>query len=581
MNTTIEEKDYQSIHEGILDARGKKKSPWLWIPTANFASCIPYAMVMSVSVIMYKNMGLSNVLIAAATSLLYLPWVIKPLWGPVVDYFSTKRKWMLITQFIAALCFIGIAFCMELPLFFILTMGCFWVLAFISATYDIACDGFYMLALSQKQQSWFVGIRSTFYRMASLASLGLIPILAGLIQSHTGLDPVKVRAEFLLEKSAYSIPKLSAPSEKMQIRVSPQDIKIFPGVEQEVQISLSQAPERGKNILVTFWFSSGDNKSLILRKVSPQEKGVRPKEEIVSFTFTEENWSIPQSVWIGADKKNKEPAFAIFQATSGNIPFSWMVTFSLVGILFFFFTLWHIVFLPHPISDVPNAAKHQEKSTFSSFFQKEFLDVFISFFKKKNIVPLICYLILYRFAESQLVKIATPFLLDDREKGGLGLSTAQIGLTYGTIGTLGLILGGILGGIALSRYGLKKCMWWMALAINLPDILYVYLATVQPESYFIVNLCVGIEQFGYGMGFTSYMLFMILCAQGEHKTAHYAICTCFMAFGMMIPGMFSGVVWEALGYSKFFIWICIATIPSFLVLKFLDVDPEFGKKAKN
>ena len=462
-------------------------------------------------------------------------------------------------------------------------MGCFWILAFTSATYDIACDGFYMLGLSQKQQSWFVGIRSTFYRMASLTSLGLIPIIAGLIQSNTGLAPVKIRAEVFRDASYISSPLESslAASEKIQILVSAKDIKLLPGMEQEVQITLSKAPEKGKNILVTFWFSSGDNKSLILRKVSPVEKGPRAKEEVVSFTFTQGNWNQPQSVWIEADRKIKENTFAIFQATSGNIPFSWMVTFSLVALLFFFFTAWHFFFLPHPVSDSPISDRMQKKSgsshNFVSFLKKEFWEIFLSFLRKKNFGTLLCYLILYRFAESQLVKIATPFLLDDREKGGLGLSTAQVGLSYGTIGTIGLIVGGILGGIALSKYGLKKCMWGMAIAMNVPDALYVYLAMTQPESYTIVNICVGIEQFGYGFGFTSYMLFMIYSSQGEHKTAHYAICTCFMAFGMMIPGMLSGVIWEWLGYSKFFIWICIATIPSFLVLKFVDVDPEFGK----
>ncbi|NUM35654.1 MAG: MFS transporter [Candidatus Brocadiae bacterium] len=572
----------ESIHQGILDAKGNKKSPWLWIPTANFASCIPYAMVMTVSVIMYKNMGLSNALIAAATSLLYLPWVLKSLWSPVVDYFSTKRKWMLVTQFLAALCFAGIAICVEMPFFFVLTMAFFWILAFTSATYDIACDGFYMLALSQKQQSWFVGIRSTFYRLASLTSLGLIPIIAGLIQSHTGLDPVKIRAESIMEAKHIVAPvqKQLEPSEKMKIIVFPQDIKLLPGMEKEVQISLSKQPGAGQEVLVTFWFSSGDNKSLKLRKLPPDTKGPRPEEQIVSFAFTQDNWNEAKTVWIASDKKNKEAAFAIFQATSGNIPFSWMVTFFLIALLFAIFSFWHIFFLPYPVADTSLASRQSKDSTFRSFFQTEFWEVFASFFRKKNLGPILFYLLLYRFAESQLVKLAAPFLLDDRDKGGLGLSTAQVGISYGTIGTMGLILGGILGGFALSKYGLKKCMFWMALAMNLPDILYVYLALVQPESYTIINTCIGVEQFGYGFGFTGYMLFMILCAQGEHKASHYAICTCLMALGMMLPGMISGVICEWLGYHNFFIWVCLATIPSFAILKFLEVDPEFGKRAE-
>ncbi len=176
---------------------------------------------------------------------------------------------------------------------------------------------------------------------------------------------------------------------------------------------------------------------------------------------------------------------------------------------------------------------------------------------------MIAFLLLYRFAESQLVKLASPFLLDAQEAGGLALSTSQVGLVYGTIGVIALIIGGLSGGFLASRHGLKAWLWPMALSINLPDLVYVYLAYVQPENFSVICTCVAIEQLGYGFGFTAYMLFMIYISEGEFKTSHYAISTAFMALGMMIPGLISGYIQTILGYQHFFVYI-IACYYSFL-----------------
>jgi PAT family beta-lactamase induction signal transducer AmpG len=187
-------------------------------------------------------------------------------------------------------------------------------------------------------------------------------------------------------------------------------------------------------------------------------------------------------------------------------------------------------------------------------------------------------MLLFRLPEAQLVKLITPFLMDSHADGGLGMSTEQIGITYGTIGVVGLIAGGILGGMCISRDGLKRWLWPMVMAISIPDLVYVYLSYYQPESMYIINSCVFVEQMGYGFGFTAYMLYLIYFAQGEYPTAHYAISTAFMALGMMLPGMVSGYIQESIGYFYFFVWVIICCAATFIVTALLKIDPTFGKK---
>jgi len=199
------------------------------------------------------------------------------------------------------------------------------------------------------------------------------------------------------------------------------------------------------------------------------------------------------------------------------------------------------------------------------------------------VVPLakllvLAFLLLYRFAEAQLVKLAAPFMLDSAELGGLALNTGQVGFAYGTIGVVMLTLGGLLGGFLAARNGLKFWLLWMVIAINLPNAVYIFLSSALPENLLIINLAVGVEQFGYGFGFAAYMLYMLYVSSGAHQTAHYAICTGFMALGMMIPGMFSGWLQELLGYQYFFIWVMVATLPSFIVTLMIPLDRSFGRK---
>ncbi|MCC6396230.1 MAG: MFS transporter [Bacteroidetes bacterium] len=257
----------------------------------------------------------------------------------------------------------------------------------------------------------------------------------------------------------------------------------------------------------------------------------------------------------------------------GNIAMAWAITFGILAGLFLLFFIYHKFILPYPVSDTP-AVRDTSRSPMAEFF-----NIFVLFFKKKNIGAAIAFLLLYRFAEAQLVKLVSPFLLDARTVGGIGLTTSEVGIVYGTVGIIALTLGGLLGGYVVSRHGLKFWLWPMVFIIHTPDLAFVYLSQMQPENFILINLAVAVEQFGYGFGFTAYMLYMILIADGEHKTAHYAICTGFMALGMMIPGMFSGAVQEWLGYQGFFIWVILSTIPGFLVATLVKVPAGFGKKA--
>jgi len=419
----------------------KQRNPWAWIPTLYFAEGIPYVVVMSISVIMYKKMGISNTDIALYTSWLYLPWVIKPLWSPFVDMFRTKRFWIVTLQMLIGAALAGVAFTIPLPSFFQITLAVFWLMAFSSATHDIAADGFYMLALEQHHQAAFVGVRSTFYRIAMIMGQGALVYLAGYLEIH-----------------------------------------------------------------------------------------------------------------------------------AGSIAIAWSITFFILAGMFLSLGIYHKFVLPFPVSDKPTVSDANHNVL------QEFFKTFGSFFKKKNIGIILAFLLLYRFAEAQLVKLVTPFLLDPRVEGGLGLTTQQVGIVYGTVGVIALTLGGLLGGVVIAKRGLKFWLWIMVCAIHLPDAMFIYLSQVQPENFYFISAAVAIEQFGYGFGFTAYMLFMIMTSEGEHKTAHYAICTGFMALGMMLPGMFSGWLQDQIGYQHFFLWVMASTIPGFLIVAFVKIPEGFGKK---
>jgi PAT family beta-lactamase induction signal transducer AmpG len=584
--------------------QGKEQSrsrPWLWVPSLYFAEGIPYVLVMTLSVIFYKRMGISNADIVLYTSWLYLPWVIKPLWGPVVDILRTKRFWILIMQLCIGAGLAGVAFTIPVDRFFQFTLAFFWLLAFSSATHDIAADGFYMLGLSKGDQAFFVGIRSTFYRLAMLTGQGLLVILAGFFEAKTGLPPVELNVITIEGQSPLEFQPEAIRAEASddgtyfitpdEIRVGLQGISeadaaafenkvndwnsshgFYPLEEGLESVSagdqltgnmtltwfkLSQKPEEGENIVLNFSFDKGDKSISLARSYR--------------FEFNQENWDVPAFAVFKLDPKLTKTTRATFTGLSGNIRFAWTMVFVIIGVVFVGFHIYHRFALPRPAEDVANR-------TSDGSFLKEFLTTFADFFRKRNIGVILLFLLVYRLGESQLVKLASPFLLDSREANGLGLTTGDLGLIYGTIGIIALSLGGIIGGIAASRKGLKFWLWWMVAAMNLPNLVYVFLSYLMPSSLWIVGASVAVEQFGYGFGFTAYMLYMIYVSEGKHKTAHFALTTGFMALGMMLPGMVSGWLQELIGYQHFFIWVMICTIPSFVVIPFLKIDPGFGKK---
>ena len=417
----------------------KNHSPWAWVPTLYFAEGVPYVAVMTISVIIYKRLGLSNADITLYTSWLYLPWVIKPLWSPFVDMLRTKRWWILVMQILIAAALAGVAFTIPGPWWLQGSLAFFWLLAFSSATHDIAADGFYMLGLEQHEQAYFVGIRSTFYRIATIFSSGLLVGLAGVLQVLTR-----------------------------------------------------------------------------------------------------------------------------------SIAYAWSLVFYLIAGLFIALWLYHSWALPRPSEDNHRMQKSAKD------IMNEFWNTLVTFFKKPQVWIGICFMLFYRMPEGLLAKVSALFLVDKMANGGLGLSDVEFGMVQGTVGVIGLTLGGILGGIVASRDGLKRWLWPMVMAITIPDLVYVYLSYALPSSLLIINICIFLEQFGYGFGFSAYMLYLIYYSQGEHKTAHYALCTAFMALSMMIPGLFAGALQEAVGYQAFFLVVVVCCAMTYIVSALLKIDPEFG-----
>ena len=435
----------------------KNISPWVWVPTLYFAQGIPYFIVNNISVMMFAKMGVPNGQMALFTSLLYLPWAIKPFWSPFVDIIKTKRWWTIMMQIVMSAAFVLLTLSMPHPdpemiasgqtpiSMFTITLLLFAITAFASATHDIAADGFYMLALTQKNQAAFVGIRSTFYRLSSIFGQGVLVYIAGLIETNTG-----------------------------------------------------------------------------------------------------------------------------------NIPMSWQITLLVTAVLFCGVTLYHTFFIPRPeVEKKPEGEKSSAKA-----IMQEFGRTFVTYFTKPGLILAILFMLLYRLPEAFLIKMCTPFLVASREVGGLGLSTENVGLAYGTIGVLFLTIGGILGGLYASKVGLKKSLWWMAAGMTLPCLTFVYLAECLPTNIALISIAIAIDQFGYGFGFTAYMLYMIYFSEGEFKTSHYAICTAFMAFSMMIPGMFAGYLQEMMGYALFFWMVIACCVATVIITYFADrkIDPNYGLK---
>jgi PAT family beta-lactamase induction signal transducer AmpG len=638
-------------------ASAVSRSLWTWIPTLYFAQGIPYVVVMTTSVVMYKRLGISNTDIALYTSWLYLPWVIKPLWSPLVDITRTKRFWVVAMQFLVSLGLGFVALAAPTTDFFKWSLLLFWLMAFASATHDIAADGFYMLSMSKHDQAWWVGLRSTFYRASMIVGSGLLVVLAGVLETKNGLPPleVPVRATAKLGKASELDPatvKLTASEGELRLVAYPValdvalversaeeanavvkqartwnrehgflqevgvarraqtnsgsgrngtalSLHVFPrlgaawtaaissplrsflnayfpntitptppaaGNTGTAYLSLSRPPAPGLSVIVTFERKKAGLEYLGLAK---GDKGFRLVEG-ERFVFTSENWNQPAMAVIQLDPKLKSDAAVAFLASSGNIPLAWSLTLFVVAAVFLAFSCWHSIMLPHPANDGPVVG---QKSLLGEFF-----NTLGSYFKKPGVCMAMAFILFYRFDEAQLVKVISPFLLDSREAGGLALTTSQVGLVYGTFGILALTCGGLLGGFLAAKYGLKTMLPVMVCTMYLPKLVFLFLSFTQPENFLVICGAVALEQFGYGFGFTAFMLYMLYFADGPHRTAHYAICTGFMALGMMVPGMWSGWVADLVGYRHFFIWVLCSALPGFTLAMLLKVDPQFGKK---
>lgn len=425
-----------------MSTHATQRHPWWWIPTLYFAEGLPYMAVMTISTVMYKCLGIGNTEIAFYTAWLYLPWVIKPFWSPFVDIIRSKRWWVLAMQWAIAIAMASIAFALPASGFFQATLALFWLMAFASATHDIAADGFYMLALTEHQQSLFVGIRSLFYRISMVVGQGALVVVAA---------------------------------------------------------------------------------------------------------FVSDAWAQPKAGWI--------------------------VVFGILAAFFALVASYHSFALPRPAADAMRSPRSRGEVL------REFTETFVAFFRKPQVGVALTFMLLYRLPEAQLVKMITPFMLDPTESGGLGLTPDQVGLVYGTIGVIGLMLGGIVGGLAAARRGLRYWLHPMAWSMSLTCLTFVYLAVAQPSAIWEIYLCVFVEQFGYGFGFTAYMLYLIYFSAGRFKTAHYSICTGFMALGMMLPGMAAGWIADHFSYAAFFIWTMVCCVATIGVCYLIHVDKNFGKKS--
>ena len=638
-----------SIQSPPREPEPATRNAWWWVPSLYFSQGIPYVIVMTMSVVMYKRLGISNTDIALYTSWLYLPWVIKPLWSPFVDITRTKRFWVVAMQFFISLGLALVAFSVQGSAFFRWSLALFSIMAFASATHDIAADGFYMLSLTKHEQAWWVGLRSTFYRTAMIVGSGLLVVLAGVLESKNGLPPVEipVRASTQAPLVANWDPaavKFPTQAGGLRVLVQPNPLEIaltdrsadeakavisqakawnrqhgfvtedtpapakaeaktaswwsrhisgpfgsfltnqFPkpprlsaaaapvaGNVGVIYVSLSQAPPAGQGVAVNFGRKPRGIEYIGLGK---GDKGFGLKES-ERFVFNADNWNQPAMAVIQLDPKLKSDAGVTFVTSCGNIPVAWSITLFIVAGLFLAFSCWHSVMLPRPANDGPVKTQHS--------LVGEFFATLGSFFQKPGVLMAMAFILLYRFDEAQLVKVISPFLLDSRDAGGLGLTTSQVGLAYGTFGILALTCGGLLGGFAAAKHGLKRMLPIMVASMYLPKLAFIYLSWTQPGSFLVACGAVAAEQFGYGFGFTAFMLYMLYFADGPHKTAHYAICTGFMALGMMIPGFWSGWVADLVGYKHFFVWVICSALPGLTIALLLNrkIDPQFGKKASS
>lgn len=420
--------------------------PWLWVPTLYLSESLPFSAVMLISVIMFKEFGLSDAQITLYTGWLGLPWVIKPLWSPIIDGMRTKRWWILTTQFLMGAGLALVAFTLPTAFWLQGSLALFMLIAFASATHDISADGFYILGLSDHDQEFFVGVRNTFYRIGMVIGQGGLVMLVGKMQE------------------------------------------------------------------------------------------------------------------------------GFFGPSCTSVASSWAVAFILLGVVMLLLGAYHSVLLPKVEKVADEEGERTDVLT-------DFYLTLKSFFTRPHIISALFFILLFRLPEGLLTKIVPLFLTRTTEEGGLALSDVDFGLIYGTLGVIGLLLGGIVGGWAVSRWGLKRCLWPLVLCITLPDAVYVYLSYFPTESLWLIGTCVCVEQIGYGLGFAAYTLFLVTFSRGERSTSVFSICTAGQYLGgVMLPGMVSGFISDSLGYQQFFLLIMLLCLVTFAVTAFVKIDAPTTNK---
>ncbi len=653
--------EHHSVHIGEPDTRGRRITPWAWVPSVNFLQGMQYILVTQMFIIVFYTMGIPNSTALFWLGLLSLPWTIKPLWGPLIDKYWTKRNWTTTMQLLVGAALLGSAFTVllpdaevfGLPAFFIITILVLFLVAFASATHDIACDGYYMLALSERQQAFFVGIRSTAFRVGWIFTLGPLVYQADIVQKITGPTPEYFAIQAIAPDSSpvepEGLPSSQPRSDGEQgIVVDSSTIAVERGESAEYGIRLAQDPGADKTITV-----------VLKEREKVQEVTIDPKV----LTFTSEDWQTAKPVTVKVDGKLKESATAIFQITAGNVALGWAVVLVTAGLIYFLLATFHRFLLPTAKADAvetedrppfhipalavaatilvpfllgyttyrvimvqqdtlgPNIfgalASSTEaadvklysflykltailiptslgfvlffvpglKTVTRSFFRKMsdvsrigFVDVFTTFFAKEKIAVVLSFILLYRLGEIPLSSLKAPFLLGSTDTGGINMSLSEFAFANSVIYVIALIVGGLFSGWLISTFGLKKIIWILVAFMHLPNLGYVYMSYALPESLVIINGLIGFEAFGYGVGLSAFLMVMIMAAKGPYKTAHYALCTGFMALGVMIPQMPSGFIQEVLGYQKFFVLVMILIIPGCLLIPFLPIDPNFGKR---
>lgn len=681
-----------SVHQGTPDANGRRITPWSWIGTVNFAQGLQYAIVNQLFLIIFSSMGIPTGMAVFWAAMLGWPWVLKPLWSPLVERYWTKRNWTIWMQFVIFVCLVGCAVSFLLPSgfsaalshlthtdyppFFIMSVFFLIILGFAASTHDIACDGYYMLSLTEKQQSYFVGIRSTAFRIALIVANGLLVAVAFMVVQSTGPKPPELTIKALAvvapaetdeaPEEAKPLPVAEPqpfnyegePTDQVQLRLSSTTLTQDASTTGSVMLHITRPPKEGYSEVVIMQAKPSKN---ILRRLflSSDTKGFSLVQE--RFEFTTENWREGQEVVFNFPKKISEDVELIYRATAGDLAKGWALALGICALIYALFFLYHRVIMPYPTGDggtptnvpfvvpllsifvtiaIPLAGivvylwlfgylreplqqitvgekpigvykkgfdfaftsvsylillgavylkwqiepiRNSILDFFKTMSRKSeigFYDVFESFFSKPGIFITLGFLLTFRLGEAQLSFLKTPFLLNDVSTGALGLGLDKFAITN-TVYYLGaLTAGGVLSGLVISRFGLKKMIWVCVAGMDLPNLLYVLLAAVQPTGVAMINTVVAIEAFGYGFGFAAYLLIMIMAAQGPYKTAHYALCTGFMALGMMIPGLWSGFLQELTGYYVFFWLVMLFCIPGVLFIPYLKIDEEFGKKSK-